>query len=256
MGNDDDRTAEADDTTMDELRRLAAEAKHPVVVDAGGTVDADGTTMDELRRLAAEAKQPVAVDVGGTVEADDATMDELRRLAADAKRSMSAPPVEARDSSGLPAPGQDVGPDRVSLGGDASPAPVPAPPVSPATVPPPPQPQAHSATADVTVAPTVLDQPAATPQPTGPLSVPPPSNSGERWSPPPRMVMPTEPDKRHEHHPGPWKKITVALAAVVVVLLVIVVVSAVRGGSDEDAPTDGSVPTSSTPAGDQGGSGG
>ncbi len=224
---DDDRTVEADDMTMEDLRRLAADSRASVASDV--TVQADDNTMDELRRFAAEAKRPQPSDDAlpppttfaaprdATVHVESIDFDELRRVA-DAARNGDS------DSAGALAPA-------------AAPPPVrPAAPELPTVAPPPVIDPIERTTARSSVP---NEQPVAS-APRAPAI-----DAEGGWKPPARMVMPTEPERRETHHAGPWKYVAVGLGAVVVALVAVLVVG--RLGSGDEEPTDGSIPSVSTP---------
>ena len=73
---------------------------------------------------------------------------------------------------------------------------------------------------------------------------------GERWQPPERTIMPTEPDKAVEGSHGPWKFVAAFLAVILVVVLVMLALGVI-GGSD-DAPADGETPTEEIDSGEPG----
>jgi hypothetical protein len=73
---------------------------------------------------------------------------------------------------------------------------------------------------------------------------------GERWQPPERTIMPTEPDKAVEGSHGPWKFVASFLAVILVVVLAMLALGVI-GGSD-DAPADGETPTEETDSGEPG----
>ena len=243
--SDEDRTVDADASTMDELRRLAAAAK--TSAESGSTdhtVQADDSTMDELRKFAEQARRQAREQVSSfpppsegadhTVGADPSVVDELRRLAHDVQ--LPAPPPaemptvpEAAKAPGLgPLPNLSS-PELLSDGGQVDTGSLPD---LPTAVPEP----AWSSSASV-------DQPDHTTARLTDVRPSPGTPTGkiEGWRPPPRMVMPTEPEKRTEVHHGPWRAIAMLLAVAVVALVGFVVFGAVSGG-DDDAPSDDSVP--------------
>lgn len=239
---DEDRTVDADDSTMDELRRLAAEVRARSAASApeNATVDADGATMEELRRFAAQARgqiEPSSVTAtsgsitdlaeGSSVERNDFA-NAVDLLSGTAFDPPSLPSVEAegamRTDRAIPElPAVDTpssAPDSVRR---SSLLPIDA--------------------VDQTVARGTAPIGRATGASSG---------HGEGWRPPPRMVMPTEQEKHPPRHHGPWKAITIVLV-VVVVLLLAVLLSGMLGGDQDELPPDGSVPGEVTE--DGGGSG-
>ena len=239
---DDDHTVDADETTMETLRRLAADAKAATEVPepADRTVQADDTTMDELRRFAEEARRQVTlapaesfpppdVPENHTVDADDAAMETLRHYANEAQgasTSRAEPPIGLPGLASVPENGPVSSP-AVDLLPDLPPLP-------------PEVPRVGAPPTDDTVARHEVHIDLVAPQPTGRLD----PSAGGRWQPPPRMVMPTEPEKRTEVHHGPWKNIALGLAAVVAVLAALFVFGQFTSGGDDDTPDEGSVPTS------------
>ena len=246
--SDEDRTVDADASTMDELRRLAAAAK--ASAESGPidhTVQADDSTMDELRKFAEQARRqareqassfPPPSDLADhTVGADPSAVDELRRFAQEAQ--LPAPPPterpqppavpEAAASSGLVPLPNVSSPELLSDGGEVDTESLPD---LPTAVPEP----AWSSSVNV-------DQPDQTTARQTDIRPSPGPQTGtiEGWRPPARMVMPTEPEKRTEVHHGPWRAIAILLAVAVVALAGFVVFGAVTGG-DDDTPTDDSVP--------------
>lgn len=258
---DDDRTVDADPATMAELRRLADAAKASMSNDnrepSDVTVDADPVTMAELRRFADEARRSAASTMvddvpdradDHTVDADGSEMEALRQYAAEAQRSDVAEPI-----TDLPPPGSALEPP--------SPSPA-APPLTDLpqlrerdawqtpverTAPPGPPPNLPDHTLARSATP---NRPASPPVA--------PHSDGETWRPPPRMVMPTEPEKKGDVHHGPWRTIAFVLAGVVAVLLTVFLVGAFTGADGGEEPPADSTPGSSVgiDAGDGDGLGG
>lgn len=252
---DDDRTVDADASTMDELRRMAADARsssngaEPV---EDSTMQADESTMDELRRFAEEARrhttsaetesapQPAPAS-DGTVDADESTMAALRSYAAEARESTAA---SAEPTIDIPPPSAQR---RATAHESGTVTDLPSLPDlrTPETEP---RPRAVS-TADDNHTVNRSAEPDLSS-----VRAPAVEPGAGAWRPPPRMVMPTEPERSAPVHHGPWRTVSIVLGVIAVALAAVVAFSVFTGG--DDTPTDDSVPADSTPAVDDGGDGG
>ena len=248
--SDDDRTVDADDAALDELRRLAADVRNQQFPPPPADPDAP------------DAHGAAGVDAGAdrddddvTVGADDASLDELRRFAAEARAQQSArrsdAPSDATSSEALGSTAPTA-PSEPSAAGPPPPLPevrVPdallaATNGSPNTT----ESRSTTALADLPV-PDPLDRQAG-PDPDrgrdhddGDVTR---SRVGDGWRPPPRTVMPTEPERHHEVEHGPWRKIAIGLAVALVVVTAAFVVWIFvidGGGADGPAPTEPTAPT-------------
>ena len=219
---DDDRTLDADDDMLDELRQLAVDAKASGAVaqretDTDVTIDADDSAMEELRRFAAEARSAASAD--DTPPAGTSREAPLRDV---------VPVAQSKESETVPLgdiPDLDLPPEQLRR---ARPRAMPdLEPVTPPT--------ASKAQIDEGVDSTQLR--GGVPEP---IAAPASIGQGSGWRPPPRMVMPTEPEKRHPTHPGPWRSVAIGLGVAMVVLVAVFALGVVGG---DDAPVDEDVPT-------------
>lgn len=232
---EDDRTIDADDHMLDELRRLAADACAEPDLQRGSdeTIDADESTMDLLRQFAAEARAdstPIPSDP-----------DETPPGGFDAPPTgKHDPPFAAADT--LVALDPDAVPKWDEPAAAQAPEPLPQLETAPASAPL----SGSSADRHRSSLPPLDGLIEPRPNVSAPLA---PSAAGSSWRPPPRMVMPTEPQRVHRQDSHRWRAVSLALAAVLVVVLVFVGYNVLIG---DDAPAEqvpGVLPVDGEPVG-------
>lgn len=271
---DDDETIEADGAELAEIRRLVQEARS-----AGSWQDAAGTvhTADQPSSSAIPAVGMPIEDDGVTVVAEGAGLDELRRMAAslraaevddhtvevDAETVIEArhAVTEAHDDEATEAADARAGGDEpTSPSSLPQPVAAEAPPQAPVALPSTPLPVIdHVQEPERSVRPAPAAMPVVAPldeytavrssssDPGTPLAAGTNGSSASsgrvasgRWQPPERMIMPSDPERRVDEGPGPWRFVAAALALILVLLLALIGFG-VLGGSDS-APPDGEVP--------------
>ena len=213
---EDDRTIDADDGMLDELRRLAADARAQAESGQGPdeTVDADGSTMDLLRQFAAEARADASTPSAAHVDPDQTPPGGFEAL-----------PSETQD----PPDALLEPPDRATASPPRQPSPPPAPDLFPQIASPPAAPVSNVHRSSLPPLNDLIE-------PRSEASTSPaPDSRTSSWRPPPRMVMPAEPERGQRPDSHRWRNVSLALAVVLIVVLAFLGYSALTG---DDSPSD------------------
>ena len=231
--SEDERTVGADPGVLDELKRFASEARRSTSEDSekqldDPTVDADAATMDELKRFALQARQTDISEHGDATPPQGVPVIDTEARERDRSNASALPLITSDSHDALPPISLlDIG------GGDlAAPSSM-----QPLTDPMSMAPKGPADQPDLLTFDTDGLTTDRVPLPLEPAD----DRAGFQWSPPARMVMPTDPVVSASSTAGPWRWIALGLGVALAVAVAIIWFTVLGDGGDptDDEPVPG-----------------